>query len=164
MEKKNIVKEQKDQVIIYPDTRIIKINSSRPEKAYGLFDSQTGTQVSDFVNGNGGQIEFNSIRPNRHYDVGVIENTDDEKPQFAMNWTKQMRDNTDAILSSSDNLPVEYPYMYEIINNGNNSDNVFDMVDNNSEKIGEVINLKQTGDKPRFTCVHSFKVVDDTKK
>ena len=62
--------ESLEQVIIIPPIRIIEIYDSCPERAYGLFDSQTGTQVSDFVKGAGGQIEINNSEPLRHYDVG----------------------------------------------------------------------------------------------
>lgn len=156
--------EAPEQVIIYPDTHIIEINGACEQKAYGLFDSQTGTQVSDFIKGTSGKVEFKKLDPLRHYDVGTIENTGEEKPNFAINWTNGMRDDTDDILNNSRNLPVKYPYIYRIINNENNSDNVFDLVDNNTKKVGEVINLTQSGDKPQFTYVHSFKMADDTKK
>ncbi len=62
----------------------------------------------------------------------------DEKPEFSINWTASMRDNTDTILNNSDNMPVEFPRRYYIKNNENNSNNIFDLVDNKGDKVGEV--------------------------
>ena len=164
MQENKSLNEQQEQVIIIPPTRIIEINSSRPQRAYGLFDPQTGTQVSDFVRGTGDQITFKPIQPNRHYDVGIIENPGDEKPQFAINWTRIMKDNTEDALKNSGNLPVVYPNIYEITDNGVNSNGIHNLANEKGETVGQVINLSQTGDKPRFNCVQSFKMVDDSKE
>ncbi len=163
MNENKFLNELPEQVIIIPSTRKIKINDSRPERAYGLFDSQTGTQVTDFVKGTGGQIEINPSQPFRHHDVGVIEAQGDEKPQFAINWTKLMKDDTEAALKNSGNLPVVYPQIYEITDN-DNSNGIYNLANAEGETVGQVINLSQTGDKPRFECVRSFKVVDNTKQ
>ncbi len=163
MNENKFLNESPEQVIIIPSTRKIKINYSCPARAYGLFDSQTGTQVSDFVKGNGGQIEIDHSEPLRHYDVGVIEAQGDKKPQFAINWTRGMKDDTEAALKNSGNLPVVYPQIYEITDDGN-SNGIYNLVNAEGETVGQVINLSQTGDKPRFKCVHSFKVVDNTKQ
>ena len=164
MEQNKSLNKQQEQVLIYPNPRRIEITHAIPARAYGLFDSETGTQVSEFKKGTDGQVEFKGLNPSRHYDVGAIEGMGDKKPQFAIAWTKAMRDDTDTILKNSDNLPVEFPCTYYIIDNGKNSNNVFDLVDDNGDKVGEVVKLSPTGDKPEFKMVCTFKIKDDTKK
>ena len=164
MKENKSVNEQQEQVIITPTPRIIKINRACQERAYGLFDSRTGTQVSDFIKGTNSQVEFKDLDPNRHYDVGVIENTGDEKPYFAIAWNRTMRDDTDAILKNSDNLPVVYPAVYSIKDNKDNPNGIFDLVDKDNEPVGQVIKLSPMGDKPNFRCIHSMKLKDDTKE
>ena len=153
-----------DKVTLSPDKKRIEINCAQAQRAYGLFDSKTGKQIGDFIDSKNGQVEFNNLDPNKNYDVGVIENKGDEKPEFAMIWTYPMKDDTDNILNNSDNLPVVYPYIYEITDKGNNSNNVFDIVDDDNKTIGQVENLTQGIDKPRFAYVYSFKMKDDTKQ
>ncbi len=148
MEQNKFLNENPEQVVIFPTPRQIIIHRAIPERAYGLFDSETGKQAGDFKKGTDGQVEFTNLDPSKHYDVGAIEGMGDEKPQFRINWTKKMRDNTDTILNNSDNLPVEYPCNYYIIDNGNN--NVFDLVDNKGDKVGQVAKLTPTGDKPKI--------------
>ena len=46
----------------------------------------------------------------------------------------------------------------------NNSNNVFDLVDNNGDKVGEVVKLAPTGDKPNFRIAWTFRMKDDTKE
>ncbi len=148
-----------EQVVIYPQDRRIEINYTVPERAYGLFDTKTGTQVSDFVKGNGGKIEFNHLDSSIHFDVGAVENMSDEKPYFAINWNAQMRDNTDEILNGFDNMPVQYPHIYKIIDKGNNG--VLEMVDDNNEPVGQVMELSSTGDKPYFKQMWSMRIKND---
>ncbi len=162
MEQNTSLNQPQEQVVVTPTPRTIRINSAHPARAYGLFDSATGTQVNDFKKGTEGQVEFSGLDPSRHYDVGAIEGMGDEKPQFALIWTVRMKDDTDEILKNSGNLPVEYPNVYFIKDNGNN--NVLDMVDSKGEKVGEIANLTSTGDKPKIHYIWSFKMKDDTKK
>ncbi len=164
MKQNKFSNETPEQVILIPRPRTIRINPTIPQRAYGLFDSETGTQVSDFVKGNDGQIEFSRLEPNRNYDVGIIGNPGDEKPQFVINWTLHMRDDTDTILDNSDDFPVVFPYQYVIKYKGSNNGGVYDLADDKGETVGQVIKLAPTGDKPEFYCIHSFKMVDDTKK
>ena len=163
MNENKFLNETPEQVVIFPKPRIIRINTTEPERAYGIFDSKTGTQVSEFKKGTDGQVEFADLDPNRHYDVGAIEGMGDEKPYFAINWTKKMKDDTDTILKNSDNMPVEFPQTYVIINN-NDKNNVFDIADDKGEIVGQVINLSQTKDKPKFEWVKTFKMKDETNK
>ena len=148
MNENKSLNEQQEQVLIYPNPRRIKINCAHANRAYGLFDSETGTQVSDFKKGTTGQVEFDKLDPGKHYDVGTIEAMGDEKPEFAIMWTHEMKDNTDEILKKS----------------GNNSDNIFDIIDDKGETVGQVAKLSPTGDKPEFHCIHSLKIKDDTQK
>ena len=164
MNENKLLNDYPEQVVLTPNPRKIEINSACPARAYGLFDSETGTQVSEFKKGTDGKVEFKDLEPNRHYDVGAIEGMGNDKPQFAINWTRTMKDNTDDILKNSDNLPVIFPYNYIIKNNENKSNNVFDLVDDTGEKVGEVINLSQTSAKPRFVCIQTFRMKDDTQK
>ena len=151
-----------EQVILIPNPRIIKIDPAQSERAYGVFDTKTGTQVTEFVKGNGEQIEFDNLDPNMHYDVGVIEGTGDNKPYFAIMWNEQMRDVTDDILKNSNDLPIEYPCAYDVIFNGNNSNGMYDLVDDKGEKVGQVAQLTQ-GDKPEIMYIRSFRMKDVTK-
>ena len=164
MNENKFLNNSPEQVILIPNPRRIGISRAIPARAYGLFDSETGTQVSEFKKGTDGQVEFKDLNPSRHYDVGTIENMGDEKPEFAINWTVPMRDNTDDILKNSGNLPVIFPCNYIIKNNENNSNNVFDLVDNNGDKVGEVVKLAPTGDKPNFRIAWTFRMKDDTKE
>ena len=160
MEKNKFSIDSPEHVILNPKPRIIKIIAAQAERAYGLFDTKTGTQVTDFVKGNGEQIEFNNLNPDMHYDVGVIENPGDVKPQYALIWANEMRDVTDDILNNSDNLPVEYPRTYTIrYKDGNGT---YDLIDDKGETVGQVVQLTQ-GDKPWFNWVHSFRMKDVTK-
>ena len=152
------------QVVLIPDPRRIEINQAVPIRAYGLFDSETGTQVSEFKKGTEGQVEFDRLNPSRHYDVGAIENPGDEKPYFVISWTPAMKDNTDTIINNSGSLPVNYPQPYKIKDNGDNSNNIFDIVDDKGETVGQVINLSQTGDKPKFEWVRTLRIKDDTQE
>ncbi len=163
MEQNKFLNDSPEQVVIFPKPRIIRINNAESERAYGLFDSETGTQVTGFKKGIEGQIEFAGLDPNKHYDVGAIESMGDNKPEFAIAWISRMKDNTDDILKNSGNLPVEYPKPYEIIDN-NNKNNIFDIVDDNGETVGQVINLSQTGDKPRFVWITTLKMKDNSKE
>ena len=163
MNENKSLNQQQEQVLIYPNPRRIAINCANSERAYGLFDSETGTQVSEFKKGTTGQVEFADLEPSRHYDVGAIEGMGDEKPEFAIAWAYVMKDNTDEILKNSGNLPIEYPDPYKIIDN-NNKNNVFDIVDDRGETVGQVMNLSQTGDKPEISFICSLKVKDDTQK
>ena len=158
MEQNKFSNDAPEQVILIPNPRIIKINPAQSERAYGLFDTKTGTQVSEFVKGNGEQIEFDNLDPNMHYDVGVIENPGDEKPQFAIAWMPNMRDVTDDILKNSNDLPIAYPSTYTIRYKDGNG--VYDLVDDKGEVVGQVANLTQTGDKPWFNCAHTFRMKD----
>ena len=75
-----------------------------------------------------------------------------------------MRDETDTILKNSGNLPVEYPCRYLIKYKENNSNNIFDIVDDNGDKVGQVAKLSQTGDKPEFVYIISLRMKDDTQE
>ena len=163
MNENKFLNDSPEQVILIPNPREIIINSAKPQRAYGLFDSETGTQVSEFKKGTDGQVEFDRLNPSKHYDVGVIEGMGDEKPKFAIAWTNIMKDNTDEILKNSRNLPVDYPCPYVIIDN-NNENNIFDIVDDKGETVGQVMNLSQTGDKPNFRMVYTLKIKDDTQE
>ncbi len=163
MEQNKFLNDSPEQVVVIPYPRTIRITGVQPEKAYGLFDSETGTQVTGFKKGTDGQVEFARLNPNRHYDVGAIEGMGDEKPQFAIAWNLNMKDNTDEILKNSGNLPVDFPSPYVIIDN-NNKNNVFNIVDDKGETVGQIMNLSQTGDKPLFVQVWTFKMKDDTQK
>ncbi len=164
MEKNKFLNESPEQVVLTPNPRRIEIYYAHSARAYGLFDSETGTQVSEFKKGTTGQVEFAGLDPNRHYDVGAIEGMGDEKPQFAIIYTRSMRDDTDTILNNSDNLPVIYPQTYLVNYKENNSDNVFDLVDNQGDKVGEVAKLSPTSDKPVIIYIQSLKVKDDTQE
>ena len=164
MEQNKFLNETSEQVVLTPNPRRIEINHAIPERAYGLFDSETGTQVSEYKKGTEGKVEFVDLNPNRHYDVGAIENPGDEKPQFSIAWTPYMKDDTETILKNSHNLPVIYPSAYTIKDNGSNSNNIFDLVDDKDDKVGQVMNLSQTGNKPQFKRIWSLKVKDDTQK
>ncbi len=153
------------KVTLIPKPRRIEINCTQQIRAYALYDTKTGVQVKDFVKCDGGQIEFDNLDPNMHYDVGVIENIGDmggdEKPQFAIMWSEVMRDTTDEILKNSNDLPVNYPRAYRIKYNDNNSNGVYDIVDDNGETVGQVTKLSSKGDKPKFVMVFSFRMKDD---
>ena len=153
-----------EQVILIPTPRTIRIIPSMPERAYGLFDTKTGTQVKDFVKGNGEEIEFKDLSPDMHYDVGVIEGMGDDKPYFAIMWNQYMRDVTDDILKNSNDLPIKYPCAYQVIFNDKNSNGTYDLVDGKGEIVGQVANLTQTGDKPIIEFIHSFRMKEVTKE
>ncbi len=165
MEHNKSSNEMPEQVIIFPDTRIIKINNACPERAYALFDAKTGVQTTAFVKGIDGQIEFKNLDPNRHFDVGVVQNMGDEKPEFAIIWTLPMRDDTDAILQNSDNLPVVFPRVYTIAdNNKSDNNNLFNLVDAHKDVVAQVAKLTPTNDKLKFKQAWTFKMVDNAKK
>ena len=86
--------DEMPKVTLIPNPRRIEINHACAQRAYGLFDTKTGTQVKDFVQGNGGTIKFNGLEPSMHYDVGVIENSGDDKPEFAWIRSFRMKDDT----------------------------------------------------------------------
>ncbi len=151
-------------VVLVPKPRRIAIICTEQQRAYALFDTKTGTQVKDFVKCKGEKIEFNDLDPNMHYDVGVVENMGDEKPQFAIMWSNVMRDTTEEILKNSNDLPVNYPYAYRIKYKNNNSNGVYDIVDDKGEKVGEVTKLSPQDDKPYICYIHSFRMKDDTIK
>ncbi len=96
-----------------------------------------------------------------HYDVGVIQNMGDDKPQFTIMWSEAMRDVTDDILKNSNDLPIKYPQIYKVIFKDDNSNGVYDLVDDNGETVGQVAQLSQ-GDKPKFCMIHSMRMKDDT--
>ncbi len=152
------------EVLLVPKPRRIEIICTLPVRAYGLFDTVTGTQVKDFVKCDGKQIEFDNLNPNMHYDVGVIENMGNEKPQFAINWSGKMRDDTEEILKNSNGLPIKYPHVYKVKFNDSNSKNVYDLVDDEGETVGQVAKLSPQDDKPYIHFVCSFKMKDDTIK
>ena len=164
MNENKFLNESPEQVILTPNPRKIIITHACANRAYGLFDSETGTQVTGFKKGTDGKVEFTGLDPNKHYDVGAIEGMGDEKPQFAIDCNLHMRDETDDILKNSGNLPVIYPEVYTIKDNSNNSNNIFDIVDDRGETVGHVMNLSQTGDKPKFAYIRTFKIKDDTQK
>ncbi len=163
MNENKFLNESPEQVVVIPSPRTIIINGANAERAYGLFDSETGTQVTGFKKDADGKVEFAGLDPSKHYDVGAIEGMGDEKPYFAIKWTVPMRDDTDTILKNSGNLPVEYPQTYVIIDN-NNKKNVFDLADNTGDKVGEVAKLSPAGDKPKFQIAWTFSMKDDTQK
>lgn len=152
------------EVTLIPKPRQITINCTLPQRAYALYDTKTGIQVKDFVKCDGGQIEFDNLDPNMHYDVGVVENMGDEKPQFAIMWSNVMRDTTEEILKNSNGLPVNYPYVYKIRYNNNISNGIYDIVDDSGETVGQVTKLSPQGDKPYINYVCSFKMKDDRIK
>ena len=151
------------EVLLVPKPRRIEIICTLKVRAYGLFDTVTGTQVKDFVKCDGKQIEFDNLNPNMHYDVGVIENMGNEKPQFAISWNKNMRDNTEEILKNSDGLPVKYPHVYHVKYN-DNTNNVYDLLDDMGETVGQVAKLSPQDDKPYIRFVYSFRMKDETIK
>ncbi len=152
------------KVTLIPKPRRIKIDCTQKIRAYALYDTKTGTQVKDFVKCDEGKIEFDNLDPNMHYDIGIIENMGDEKPQFAIAWNREMRDTTEEVLKNSNGLPIEYPCAYTIRYNNNNSNGVYDIVDDKGEKVGQVANLSTKGDKPEFRMVCTFRMKDDTAK
>ncbi len=152
------------KVTLVPKPRRIRIDCVLKIRAYALYDTKTGTQVKDFVKCDEGKIEFDNLDPNMHYDVGVIENMSDEKPQFTIMWNSKMRDDTQEILKNSDGLPVEYPSVYKIRYNNNISNGIYDLVDNNGETVGQVAKLSPQDEKPYIRYVFSFKMKDDTIK
>ncbi len=162
MNENKFLNDSPEQVVLIPQPRKIRITNACAQRAYGLFDSETGTQVTGFKKGADGKVEFAGLDPQKHYDVGAIEGLGDDKPYFAIVYTRPMRDDTDTILKNSGNLPVVYPKIYHIIDNDNN--NVFDLVDNTGDKVGEVAKLSPTGDKPRFEWVSTLKMKDDTQR
>ncbi len=164
MEQNKILNETPEQIVLTPNPRRIEINHVHPARAYGLFDSETGTQVSEFKKGTDGKVEFANLEPSKHYDVGAIEGMGDEKPQFTIAWTPHMKDDTETILKNSHNLPVIYPQAYTIKDNGSNSNNTFDIADYKGNTVGQVMNLSQTGDKPKIRGIWSLKIKDDTQK
>ena len=164
MNQEKFSNEAQEEVVLIPKPRRIEINGTRPARAYGLFDTKTGTQVKYFVKGNGGQIEFNDLDPNMHYDVGVIEDRGDVKPIFAINWSAAMRDVTDEILNNSNDLPIQYPTTYKVIFKDNNSNGIYDLVDDNGDTVGQVAQLSPLGDKPYFQMIYSMRMKDDTIK
>ena len=164
MEQNKFLNESPEQVVLTHNPRKIEITNAIPARAYGLFDSATGTQVTGFKKGTDGKVEFDSLDPSKHYDVGAIEGMGDEKPEFAIAYTLPMRDNTDEILKNSGNRPVAYPNTYTIKDNGSNSNNIFDLVDDNGEKVGEVAKLSPIGDKPKFAWAKTFRMKDDIKE
>ena len=155
--------DEMPEVVLVPKPRRIQINCTLKVRAYALFDTVTGTQVKDFVKCDGKQIEFDNLDPNMHYDVGGIENMGDKKPQFAISWNKNMRDDTEEILKNSNGLPVKYPYVYQVKYN-DNSNNVYDLVDDKGETVGQVAKLSPQNDKPYIRYIYSFKMKDDTIK
>ncbi len=156
MEQDKISKEM-PKITLVPKPRRIVIICTLPQRAYALYDTKTGTQVKDFVKCDGGQIEFDNLDPNMHYDVGVVENMGNEKPQFAIMWNKRMRDMTEEILKNSNDLPVIYPCVYKIRYN-DNSNGVYDIVDDNNETVGQVTKITSQGDKPYIRYICSFKM------
>ena len=162
MEQNKFLNESPEQVILIPQPRKIRIQGTHAERAYGLFDSETGTQVTGFKKGTDDKVEFIGLNPDRHYDVGAIEGMGDDKPQFTIVYTLPMRDDTDTILKNSGNLPVEYPCRYLIKDKENNSNNIYNLVDDKGETVGQVMNLSQTGDKPKFVWVSTFRMKDNT--
>ena len=165
MEKDRFSNDAPEQVLLVPKPRRIEINSACPERAYGLFDTKTGTQVKDFVKGNDGQIEFDNLDPAMHYDVGVIENPGNDKPEFAIIWTLPMLDDTDEILSNSNDLPVEYPCVYTILDDKTDQGKrIFDLADDKKEVVAQAIQLTQGDEKAEFIALHTFLMVDNSKK
>ena len=126
MNENKILNNLSDKVTLSPDKKRIEIIHAEPARAYGLFDSKTGKQIGDFIDSKNGQVEFNNLDPNKHYDVGVIENKGDEKPEFAMIWTVPMKDDTDNILNNSDN--------YVIVSDESELNNILNKVDANKFK------------------------------
>ena len=151
-------------VVLVPKPRRIAIDCTAQQRAYALFDTVTGTQVKDFVKCDGGKIEFDNLDPNMHYDVGVIENMGDEKPQFAIMWNQNMRDNTEEILKNSNGLPIDYPNPYLIKYKDDNAGGVYDLVDDNGETVGQVAKLSPHDEKPYIRYVYSLRMKDDTIK
>ena len=49
-----------------------------------------------------------------------------------------MHDETEEILSSSNDLPIEYPRTYKVILKDGNSNGIYDLVDDNGETVGQV--------------------------
>ncbi len=107
-------------------------------------------------------MEFHDLNPSIHYDVGVIEDMDEEKPEYALIWSERMRDVTDDILKNSNDLPVEYPQTYKVIYKNGNSNGVYDLVDDNGETVGQVAKLSPQGDKPYFHYITSMRMKNDT--
>ena len=79
MNENKFLNNSPEQVILIPNPRRIGISRAIPARAYGLFDSETGTQVSEFKKGTEDKVEFANLDPTKHYDVGVIEGMGDDK-------------------------------------------------------------------------------------
>ncbi len=94
MNENKFLNESPEQVILIPNPRTIRIQGAHAERAYGLFDSETGTQVTGFKKGTDEQVEFDHLDPSNHYDVGAIEGMGDDKPEFVQIWTLSMKDDT----------------------------------------------------------------------
>ena len=152
------------KVMLVSKPRRINIICTLPIRTYALYDTKTGVQVKDFVKCDGGEIEFDNLDPNMHYDVGVIEDMGDKKPQFAIVWNPVMRDTTDEILKNANGLPVNYPCVYHVRYNDKNSNGVYDLVDDSGETVGQVTKLSPQGEKPYIHYVVSFRMKDDTVK
>lgn len=147
-----------EQVIIFPDRGIIKINNAHSKRAYGLFDTAVGAQIGEFVKGNDAEIEFNNLDSSMHYDVGVIEDMGDENPQFAMMWNDYMQDNMEEKFNTPHDLPVKYPCVYRVKYVGKNLDGVSDLISDNNESVGLTVKLFPRGNRPGLLEVHSFRM------
>ena len=152
------------KVTLVPKPRRIRIDCVLKIRAYALYDTKTGVQVKDFAKCKGEKIEFDNLDPNMHYDVGVMENMGDEKPQFAIMWNDKMRDETEEILKNSNGLPIDYPNPYLIKYKDGNADGVYDIVDDNGETVGQVAKLSPQGEKPYIQYIYSLRMKDDTIK
>ena len=152
---KDKVSDESEQIVIYPADMVIEVRNANPKMAYGLFENDTGTQVTNFVKAAKGRVEFTDLNPRRCYDVGVVKYLDEVKPQFCILWNDYMAINKNAKLNSCNKMPVEYPYNYRVKYLSKNYDGVLDLVDDKNEPVG--LTIKTTsGNKARLIEVHSF--------
>ncbi len=162
MNENKFINEQPEKVVLTPDRQRIEIIETLPQRAYGLFDSESGKQIGDFISGKKGQVEFNNLSPNKIYDIGIMEKQGEEKPEFQINWNEIMRDGSDFILNNPEKTPIVYPGAYRIIDNGKSFDNqIYSIVDDNNKELGQVTELSPANDKPGINFIRTLRIKDD---
>ncbi len=69
------------------DKKTIAIMWTLPIREYAVFNTKTGEQVTPFVNGENGIVEFSNLNPNIKYEVKTREVPSEEKPKIRIMWT-----------------------------------------------------------------------------
>ena len=82
-----------EKLIQSKDKKEIAMIHAQTLRDYALFNSETGEQLTPWVNGKNGTIKFSNLNPLIKYEVKAKENNNKDKPLIHIDWNLPLVNN-----------------------------------------------------------------------